>query len=187
MNLSKKQLLLIHDVLFSHLASLNANHSSKESESIEDLMDEISQAILEGDEEFDAQKSKTRFPFRAAGMSVFGVDEEEEYEDEFNDSDTISIDDLMDLEDVPVYDCDAESKGRFNFFWSAKDRACGVVKYKDRDVDLPDSEILRIKWITRRGKSFTLGVSGTDFNFEVSKFPKDWTALLKVNTTYRID
>lgn len=183
MNLSRKQLLLIHSVLFSHLSN---SDTSRESEAIEDLMDEISQAILDDEDENDSfQKHKGNLAFRSAEMSVFEGDEEEE-EEEIDTSEIVSIDDLMDLEDVSVFDCDAESKGRFNFFWSSKDRSCAIVKYREKDVDLSDSEILRIDWINRQAKSFTLGVPGTEFTFEVSKFPKDWTSLLKVNTTYRI-
>ena len=180
MNLSRKQLLLIHSVLFSYLSN---SDTSRESEAIEDLMDEISQAILDFEDENDSfQKHKGNLPFRSAEMSVFGGEEEEE----IDTSEIVSFDDLMDLEDVSVFDCDAESKGRLNFFWSLKDRSCAIVKYKEKDVDLSDSEILRINWINRQAKSFTLGVPGSEFNFEVSKFPKDWTSLLKVNTTYRI-
>ena len=111
MNLSRKQLLLIHSVLFSHLSN---SDTSRESEAIEDLMDEISQAILDDEDENDSfQKHKGNLAFRSAEMSVFEGDEEEE---EIDTSEIVSFDDLMDLEDVSVFDCDAESKGRLNFF-----------------------------------------------------------------------
>ena len=187
MKLDKKQLLFIHNVLFNYVST--ESRFSSQIEDAEDLMKLLSDELTK---EEQTEKVKVWFSGRDQPDDECEDDcqlhdhEEEEEEEEEDDwglpNLSITDDVLLDLEDIYVFDRDVEARGRLNFFWHGKDNVCVLLTYKDgKESEIPD-----VRSIIRQGKLLILTAKNGEFEFDVSKFPKQWTSALKANVKYNV-
>lgn len=195
MNLSKKQLLLIHSVLFAHLSKHDS--SCMDSDSIEDLMDEISQEILSESDNSTASARKTCSPNRVATMAVFGKDDDDDDEEEEEQTlevcdeegclkhhpvENVDADDFLKLDDLLV--SDSCGNLRLQFFWNQNKLCADLLNPRDSNEVL--DTIKNIGSAFRSGSSLTLSNPSRTWNFDVGKFPKSWTSTLKPGVSYKI-
>lgn len=183
MKLDKKQMLFIHSVLFNYVSS--ERRFVSQVEDAEDLMSLLSNELTK---EEQTEKVKVwssgcvHLDDECEDTCHLHDHEEEEEEDWGPPSLTVTDDVLLDLEDIYVFDRDVEARGRLNFFWSGKDRVCVLLTYKDgKESEIPD-----IRSVIRQGKLLILTAKNGEFEFDVSKFPKQWTASLKANVKYNV-
>lgn len=193
MNFSKKQLLLIHSVLFAHLSKHDS--SCMDSSSIEEIMDEISQEILDETKYSTTDAGETYPPVRFANMAVFGRDDEDEEGEETNVEicdeegclkhhpvENIDTDDFLQLDDLLV--ADSSGNLRLQFFWNQNKLCADLLNPRDNDEVL--DTIKNIGSAFRSGSSLTLSNPSRTWNFDVNKFPKSWTSTLKPGVSYKI-
>jgi len=186
MKLDKKQLLLIHNILFNYISTGRFDSHFEETDKLMKLLsDELTK---ESQAEKVEEKAKIKFGNWLSRCGQFDEDCEDDCELHDHDEDwgppglTVTDDVLLDLEDIYVFDRDLEARGRLSFFWSGKDNVCALLTYKDgKESEIPD-----VRTIIRQGKLLILAAKNGEFEFDVSKFPTQWTATLKANIKYNV-
>ena len=167
MDLNSSQKLFLHGVLFHYLAAHDAGSSVRSN--VEEIMSLLEDDLLD------------LVPPRS-NLRPEPPDEEDEEDDlEVEDEDEphmyIDIDQFLDLPEVRVSD-DVGRKHTFRFF----DEGDGLM-FELFDKNEPQKSTHRgpVRWVRRFGKSLLVMTADNDqFSFDVSKFPTEWTSLLRV-------
>ena len=183
MNLNKKQMLLVHNVLFSHLS--NASIVTRE---LEDLMDLLSEELI-------GQPEK---PATMGCKNVKVDDDCDQYYDEDEDEDEDECDRELhnheECEDGGDY-VDSEFLAGLETLvaHNANDKRVKLFFHTEDDklhlsVNDGSVEFSGITAVLRTGRELLVYTSPGGFvlQYTVKKFPKDWTASLQTNVKYQV-
>lgn len=168
MKLQPDQVLLLHNIVFHYLSASDSVLFRAEAE---DILYELKDKLLAFSDIED----------------VDGHVDDENHEDEDEDdewshlTDTVCADELTELPTLTVSCLNINGPGKLILFggppvsFDLEDKT-GMIESGDG-----------VEVITRRGKELVLISKDETWTFKVSKFPKEWTSLLEVNKSYRID
>lgn len=164
MKLTSNQKLLLHNVLFHYLTLPDVSINTQEK--VEEIM-----RVLEGDL-VDADKHDDLENEQEDHMTVELRPHDEE----------VSAWSLMDLPSCRVKTVDEET-GNLSFFGDDVNLRFDVVDDSGTVIEEGD----RVLQVIRRGKELILvNEEGDEKIFQVGKFPKEWTGLLKANVFYGV-
>ena len=161
MKLTPNQKLFLHNVLFHYLASNELGGGVRSN--VEEIMEVLEDDLLYSRKDSEDEEAD--------------VSEDEEVP---TGDDRVSMFDVKSLPPCKVK-VDGDS-GDLSFFGNDSSLHFDVVTPDEVLADGDD-----VMQITRGGKEITLVTSDGDTKtFQVSKFPKEWTSLLKANLTYDV-
>jgi hypothetical protein len=176
MKLTKNQQLLVHNVLFGYLT----DHPSLEVMVKNEILD-VMQHL---------QDSLTVFPTRSFHEDDEDLDapsDEDDLEEEHEDLDEddcyeakahLELDDFTSLPPLRADDHSQDEKERVTLRFVEENGKLGAEISTDDDL----FEVINdVKLVTRGGKFVLLETRDEDRHFDVSKFPPEWTSVLKVN------
>ena len=166
MKITSSQKLLLHNVLFHYLTLPDVNVGTQDG--VEEIM-----RVLEGDlihhDHHDDDDLEDEQDENVA-VELRPCDEE------------VSAWSLMDLPPCRAK-IPAGETGNLSFFGDGADLQFDIVG--DDGTVIEDGE--KVLQVARRGKEITLvNEDGDEKTFQVSKFPKEWTGLLKANVIYGV-
>jgi len=165
MKITPSQKLFLHNVLFHYLTLPDV--SMRTQDGVEEIMQILEDELIHHDDEDndleDDQDEKVKVELRSH-------DEE------------VSAWSLMDLPPCRAKTSDEET-GNLSFFGDDVDLRFDIINDDGTVVEEGD----RVLQVIRRGKEITLvNEEGDEKTFQVSKFPKEWTSLLKANLFYGV-
>ena len=175
MKLTKTQQLLIHNVLFGYVA----DHPSLETMVKDEILD-VMQRL---------QDSLTVFPtrpFHEDDEDLDVVDDEDDVDEQEDEDDEdhyqakahLELEDFTSLPPLRANDHSQGEKERVTLRFIEKSGKLAVEVATDDDLfDIVED----VKLVTRGGKFVLLETRDEDRHFDVSKFPPEWTSVLKVN------
>jgi len=182
MSLSKKQLLLIHNVLFQ-FCSIDQAVDPDVTDSVRDVLEAVENELLSASTCDVPCKRK----LRQAEMAVCSheeVYELDDHEEQVPSDSEIDTDSILDLEEIKAFDVDQKQRVKLHFF--RVNNSLGVDLFNDKNHS---DAIENILWISRSGSELFIGVDESTHTckvFSVSKFPKSWTSTLETNVKYHI-
>jgi hypothetical protein len=167
MNLTQQQKLFLHGVLFHYGSSFDVGHDVRSG--LEEIMDMLREDLTSSsDPHYEA------------------TTEEEDEESELDEDDPnyvsdmrIDVQDFVNLSDIKVIETSTGRKNNFRF----QETTEGELEFELTDARDDSVECFGpVAWVKRGGKEFVvLTKDGESFLFELSKFPKDWTSLLRLS------
>jgi len=185
MKLNKKQMLLVHNVLFSHLS--NASIVTRD---LEDLMELLSDELVGQPDKQSTMGCKSVHADSDCEQCFDYAEEDDEYDrelhnheecddEELDDQEVIEQDFLTSLQPLKAYNANSK-RVKLHFYTKG-----GKLHLS---VDDGSVEFVDITAVCRRGRELQVYTSPGGFvlQYEVLKFPKDWTANLQVNVKYEI-
>jgi hypothetical protein len=189
MKLNKKQMLLVHNVLFSHLS--NASIVTRD---LEDLMDLLSDELIgQPDKQATMGCKNVRTDSDCVQYFDYSDEEEDEYDCELHDHEECDDHDDEELDDQEVIEQDFLTSLQPLKAYNANSKRVKLHFYTKGgklhlSVDDGSVEFVDITAVCRRGRELQVYTSPGGFvlQYEVLKFPKDWTANLQVNVKYEI-
>ena len=164
MKITSSQKLLLHNVLFHYLTLPDVSISTQEK--VEEIMRVLEDDLVDADEHDDLEDEKEDH----VAVELRSHDEE------------VSAWSLMDLPPCRAKTSDEEA-GNLSFFGDDVDLRFDIIN--DEGIVVEEGD--RVLQVIRRGKEVTLvNEEGDEKTFQVSKFPKEWTNLLKANVFYGV-
>lgn len=164
MKITSSQKLLLHNVLFHYLTLPDVSISTQEK--VEEIMRVLEDDLVDVDKHDDLEDEQEDH----VAVELRSHDEE------------VSAWSLMDLPPCRVKTSDEEA-GNLSFFGDDVDLRFDVIN--DEGIVIEEGD--RVLQVIRRGKEVTLvNEEGDEKTFQVSKFPKEWTSLLKANVFYGV-
>jgi hypothetical protein len=166
MKITSSQKLLLHNVLFHYLTLPDV--SVRTQDGVEEIIRVIEDDLIHHDHHDDDD---------------LGDEQEENVTAELQPYDEeVSAWRLMDLPPCRAK-IPAGETGNLSFFGDGTDLQFDIVG--DDGTVIEDGE--KVLQVVRRGKEITLlSEDGDEKTFQVSKFPKEWTGLLKANVIYGV-
>ena len=171
MKLQHDQVLLLHSIVFHYLTS---NDSAQFRDEAEDMLHDLKDSLLSSNEN--------------ANFSDDDEHEDEDYDDEEEDhdqwshvEDSVCVDVLTGLPKLTAGYLNVPEKGNLIFFGNCP--TSFDLEGKNGVIESGDD----IRVVTRRSKELVLASDDETWIFKVSKFPREWTALLEVNKPYLIE
>jgi hypothetical protein len=176
MKLTKTQQLLVHNVLFGYVAD-HPNLEMMVKDEILDVMQRLQDSLTvfptrtfhEDDEDLDVVDDED---------DVDEQEEEEDDEDHYQAKAHLELEDFTSLPPLRADDHSQGEKERVTLQFVEKNGKLAVEISTDDDLfDVVED----VKLVTRGGKFVLLETRDEDRHFDVSKFPPEWTSVLKVN------
>lgn len=176
MKLTKNQQLLVHNILFSYVAD-HPNLEMMVKDEILDVMQRLQDSLTvfptrsfhEDDEDLDVDEDDV------------DEDQEEDEEDEayYEAKAHLALDEFTSLPPLRADDNSQGEKEKVTLQFVEKNGKLAVEIATDDDL----FEVVEdVKLVTRGGKFVLLETRDEDRHLDVSKFPSEWTRVLKVNT-----
>jgi len=165
MKITSSQKLFLHNVLFHYLTLPDV--SVRTQDKVEEIMQILENELIHHDHEDDDLDDEQNENVK---VELHPYDEE------------VSAWNLMDLPPCRVKTPRGES-GNLSFFGDDEDLRFDVID--DDGTVIDDGE--KVLQIVRRGKEIALlNEDGDEKTFQVAKFPKEWTSLLKANVIHGV-
>jgi hypothetical protein len=164
MKITSSQKLFLHNVLFHYLTLPDVSINTQEK--VEEIMKVLEDDLVDSNEHDDLEDEQEDHQ----AVELRSHDEE------------VSAWSLMDLPPCRAKTSDEET-GNLSFFGDDVDLRFDIINDDGTVVEEGD----RVLQVIRRGKEITLvNEEGDEKTFQVSKFPKEWTGLLKANVFYGV-